>query len=123
MTTPTVALPHLPVIDISPLLQHDASPDAIRSVDNLMGQACTDVGFFYIIGHGIPAELQKELQSSSAEFFSLDNATKQKVAMALGGKAWRGTMHSLPCAVAAQAAPVATVNLTPLQVGFLSGTS
>jgi isopenicillin N synthase-like dioxygenase len=91
----TAGLPHLPVIDISPLLQHDACPDAIRAVDDLMGQACTDVGFFYIVGHGIPVELQKELHTASAEFFSLDIALKQKVAMALGGKAWRGKMQYL----------------------------
>jgi isopenicillin N synthase-like dioxygenase len=80
----------LPIIDISPLLQLHASPDVVSAVDDAMARACTDVGFFYIVGHGIPAELQSELQSASAQFFSLDATVKQKVAMAAGGKAWRG---------------------------------
>ncbi len=82
--------PLLPVIDISPLLQLDAAPTAISAVDECMGRACTDIGFFYVVGHGIPADLQSELHAASAKFFSLDIKLKQKVAMALGGKAWRG---------------------------------
>jgi len=80
----------IPVIDISPLLQHTASPDSISDVDNRLGQACTDVGFLYIVGHGIPDGLQADLHRASAKFFALDVERKRKVAMALGGKAWRG---------------------------------
>ena len=82
----------IPVIDISPLLQHTASPDSISDVDNRLGQACTDVGFLYIVGHGIPDGLQADLHRASAKFFALDVERKRKVAMALGGKAWRGKM-------------------------------
>lgn len=89
----------IPVIDISPLLQHAASPDSIRDVDNRLGQACTDVGFLYIVGHGIPDSLQDDLHRASAKFFALDVKLKQKVAMALGGKAWRGKMILLALAV------------------------
>lgn len=92
----------LPIIDISPLLLPDADPSAVAAVDDLIGRACTDVGFFYIVGHGVPAELQAALHAASARFFSLHTALKQKVAMALGGKAWRGA-QTAPCA--AQAAP------------------
>ena len=80
----------LPVIDISPLLQPDASAAAISAVDHAIGRACTDVGFFYLVGHGVPLELQRALHAASSKFFSLDVALKKKVAMALGGKAWRG---------------------------------
>ncbi len=82
--------PLLPVIDISPLLQPDAAPSAISAVDDCIGRACTDIGFFYVVGHGIPVDLQSDLHAASSKFFSLDAALKQRVAMALGGKAWRG---------------------------------
>jgi isopenicillin N synthase-like dioxygenase len=100
------ALPLLPVIDISPLLQPDASEATISAVDQCLGQACTEIGFFYIVGHGIPVDLQNELQSASAKFFSLDIAVKHKVAMAVGGKAWRGKlMHCIKNLVRALIAP------------------
>jgi isopenicillin N synthase-like dioxygenase len=83
----------LPIVDISPLLQHHASSDIFSAVDELIGRACADCGFFYIVGHGIPADLQNQLQSASSEFFSLDATLKKKVAVTLSGKAWRGTME------------------------------
>ncbi len=85
----------LPVIDVSPLLLPHAAPSAVAAVDELIGRACTDIGFFYIVGHGIAAELQAALHAASARFFSLDASLKQKVAMALGGKAWRGAQAAL----------------------------
>ncbi len=80
----------LPVIDIAPLLQPGAIPSAVDAVDQCIGRACTHAGFFYIIGHGIPDDLQRALHSASKKFFSLDSTIKEKVAMSLGGKAWRG---------------------------------
>ncbi len=105
----------LPVVDISPLLQHHAASDIFSAVDELIGRACTDFGFFYIVGHGIPADLQHQLQSASAEFFSLDATLKKKVAVALSGKAWRGSMELIASHV------LLWSDLNPiLQVGFLS---
>ena len=117
MTTPPSAIGssvQLPIIDISPLLQHHASPDIVSAVDDAIARACTDVGFFYIVGHGIPAELQSELQCASAHFFSLDATLKQKVAMAAGGKAWRGVAR---CMVALLCLDLMS---STLQVGSLS---
>lgn len=75
----------LPVIDVSPLLggkrQHAA--DAI-------GRACRDIGFFYATGHAIGADTLSALDSASRRFFALPEAEKTKVAMAHGGRAWRG---------------------------------
>ena len=52
--------------------------------------ACRDRGFFYVTGHGVPAELLDELAAASAEFFALPAADKTEIAMARGGRAWRG---------------------------------
>ena len=70
----------LPVIDI-------ADPEAAAGD---IEQACRDSGFFYVTGHGVPASLRTELDALCREFFALPEADKGEIAMAHGGKAWRG---------------------------------
>ena len=53
-------------------------------------QACRDYGFFYIVGHGVDERLQENLEKLSRQFFAQDEATKMRIKMSLGGKAWRG---------------------------------
>jgi isopenicillin N synthase-like dioxygenase len=77
----------LPVIDVSPL--RDAAADH-AAVAAAIGQACRDSGFFYVSGHGVPSVLINELDSLCREFFALPHAAKDEIAMARGGKAWRG---------------------------------
>src|SRR4051812_42356637 len=79
---------HLPVIDIAPLLQRGANTraDTARAIE----AACRDLGFFYVTGHGISAELLARLDTASRRFFALPEAVKMKIAMAAGGRAWRG---------------------------------
>lgn len=69
----------LPVIDLG-----DAgAPAAIR-------EACTNYGFFYVIGHPVSASLLAKLEELSREFFSREPAEKHSIRMELGGRAWRG---------------------------------
>jgi len=56
----------IPVIDISPL--RDGS--AARAVARDLGNACREVGFFYISGHGVPPALMKRIFDTSAAFFT-----------------------------------------------------
>lgn len=70
----------LPVIDIS----------AGSSVAERIQAACRARGFFYVTGHGVPADLLSELGEASAEFFALPLADKLEIEMARGGRAWRG---------------------------------
>eukprot|EP01120_Amphizonella_sp_Union-15-10_P013672 TRINITY_DN63_c0_g1_i1.p1 TRINITY_DN63_c0_g1~~TRINITY_DN63_c0_g1_i1.p1 ORF type:complete len:341 (+),score=57.75 TRINITY_DN63_c0_g1_i1:81-1103(+) len=89
----------LPVIDISPLIsfhkakntepQKPPSPQVV-SVAAQINSACRTWGFFYITGHGVSEELQKNLETLSATFFSQDLEKKNQIKMSLGGKAWRG---------------------------------
>lgn len=72
---------HLPVIDVSRGV--DASAAAIDA-------ACRDIGFFFVVGHDVPVDLQHRLDSLAREFFALDEATKAEIAMPRGGRAWRG---------------------------------
>ena len=58
----------IPVIDVSPLV--DGSATHAQAVAKALGQACRDVGFFYISGHGVPPALMKRVFDSSAAFFT-----------------------------------------------------
>jgi len=76
----------LPVIDIGPLL-NDGPADQVA---HEMRAACRRHGFFYIHGHEVAEELQERLEQLSREFFALEPARKQTIAMKTGGRAWRG---------------------------------
>lgn len=82
----------LPVIDISALLTHetDSADAGVEAVARAIRQACEAHGFFYITGHGVDPALIERLDRLSRDFFHLDEATKMRWRMALGGKAWRG---------------------------------
>jgi isopenicillin N synthase-like dioxygenase len=60
--------------------------DVAHAVD----RACRDVGVFYLRGHGVDSALQDQLDSLAREFFALPDSEKQDIAMAKGGRAWRG---------------------------------
>jgi isopenicillin N synthase-like dioxygenase len=76
----------LPIIDVSPA-RWAADPDAVaREID----VACRDTGFFSIVGHGVPVELHQRVEALAREFFARPEAEKAAVAMAKGGRAWRG---------------------------------
>lgn len=78
----------LPVIDVSPLL---SGPEpARRAAAEAIGAACRDLGFFYASGHAIAPATLTQLAEASQRFFALPVAEKMKIAMARGGRAWRG---------------------------------
>jgi isopenicillin N synthase-like dioxygenase len=76
----------LPVVDISGLVRDGADERAAREIE----AACRASGFFYITGHGVPAELITRLDRGARAFFALPEADKLHIAMARGGRAWRG---------------------------------
>ena len=89
----------LPVIDIAPLLQLDSDggmgaggdvPVAVARVAQQIGDACRGAGFFYIVGHGVPDALQRDLMAVSRAFFAWPQARKMALHMSHGGRAWRG---------------------------------
>ena len=71
----------LPVIDMSGELQTVAAE---------IEAACRDTGFFYVTGHGVPADLLHRLEAVSRAFFQLPTPSKMEIAMPRGGRAWRG---------------------------------
>ncbi|MEZ5342368.1 MAG: 2-oxoglutarate and iron-dependent oxygenase domain-containing protein [Acidimicrobiales bacterium] len=84
-----MAVPVLPLIDIAPLL---ADPDSQASaiVARQIDDACRDLGFFRVVGHGIDPALQPALEVASHSFFDRPEGAKAAIAMEHGGRAWRG---------------------------------
>ncbi|KKY34942.1 putative 2og-fe oxygenase family [Diaporthe ampelina] len=61
---------HIPTIDIGPYLE-DASTDAARGVVDDVRNACMTAGFFSLVGHGIPREMQDGVLRAARRFFDL----------------------------------------------------
>lgn len=76
----------LPIINVTPLLEGGETHKVAREIE----RACKDLGFFYAVGHAISAGTLAKLNSSSRAFFALPENEKSKIAMAHGGRAWRG---------------------------------
>ncbi|HEY4375518.1 MAG TPA: 2-oxoglutarate and iron-dependent oxygenase domain-containing protein [Acidimicrobiales bacterium] len=79
----------LPVIDVGPIIDGGAD-DAVAEVGRQVDAACRDLGFFVVVGHGVPAERYRRLVEAARSFFALPEATKGEIAMARAGRAWRG---------------------------------
>ena len=71
----------LPLIDL-----RDSSDDVAGAIH----VACREHGFFYILGHCIDESLGKRLEDLSHQFFALPQSVKERYAMPLAGRAWRG---------------------------------
>jgi isopenicillin N synthase-like dioxygenase len=78
----------LPIIDMTALFGSNAAARA--AVASGIERACRDTGFFYVTGHGIPAALIGKLDELARKFFALPENQKMHIAMARGGRAWRG---------------------------------
>ena len=74
------------MIDIEPLRSGRDAGAVVAAID----AACREVGFFSISGHGVDHTLAEELERASRQFFALPEVTKAEIAMARGGRAWRG---------------------------------
>jgi isopenicillin N synthase-like dioxygenase len=87
MSYPSLLASQVPVIDVSSLVARAA--DRSRAASEI-ARACRDSGFFYIVGHGVDERLQRRLEDASRRFFAQNLDTKMEIAMARGGRAWRG---------------------------------
>ena len=75
------------MIDVSPLVAGD---ERIGDVAAEIDRACREFGFFYVEGHGVDEDLQQRMDAAARAFFALPEADKAEIAMARGGRAWRG---------------------------------
>lgn len=72
---PQQTLPHL---DFSDYRAGGARRDAFLSA---LAVAARDVGFFYLGGHGVPAELERKIVAQSDAFFALPEPSKLAIEM------------------------------------------
>lgn len=68
----------LPVLDLSRLDAGRAEAEAFRSE---LRRATHDVGFFHLVGHGIPDDVMKRAFATAAAFFELPEDDKRAVEM------------------------------------------
>lgn len=68
----------LPVIDIAPFAE-GGSAAARRAVAKALREACIDIGFFYLAGHGIAQEEFDDVIAMGHRFFELPLAEKVKL--------------------------------------------
>jgi isopenicillin N synthase-like dioxygenase len=77
----------VPVIDVEHLVSGDPGRFAVaRAID----AACREVGFFSVVGHGVDDAQAQRLESLARELFARPEDEKTRIAMAHGGRAWRG---------------------------------
>jgi isopenicillin N synthase-like dioxygenase len=94
------------MIDVSPFLTGDA--EAKQRVARQIGDACRDIGFLTIVGHGVPDSLIQATYDTAKAFFDLPEEEKKKVDRPAPGALvvnigdlmmqwtndlWRSTMH------------------------------
>lgn len=68
----------LPVLDLSRL---DAGPDAARAFRADLLAATHEIGFFHLVGHGIPDAVSDAALAEARRFFALPEADKRAVEM------------------------------------------
>ena len=67
----------IPLIDISPLRENDDR--GLKAIATEIEAACTDTGFFTIIGHGGDLRLLQQTRQAAAEFFAAPDPVKRAV--------------------------------------------
>ncbi|MEM7345358.1 MAG: 2-oxoglutarate and iron-dependent oxygenase domain-containing protein [Chloroflexota bacterium] len=79
----------MPLVDLTPF--REGEPEGSRQVIDTIRQACEEIGFFTIVGHGVPSDLIDRMYHTSRAFFDLPSQEKQKVTPT--GDLLGGLMH------------------------------
>jgi len=78
----------IPIIDISGLRRGDTAES--ENVARQLGQACRDVGFFYVSDHGVPQSVIDNTFSQAEQFFALPLQEKMNYSLERYSKCFRG---------------------------------
>ncbi|WP_417553582.1 isopenicillin N synthase family dioxygenase [Marinomonas fungiae] len=76
----------IPVIDVSTLMD-GTDPDSVASK---IGDVCENLGFLYIVNHGVSKELMDKVKNYTEQFFNLPLEEKQKLNIENSGETLRG---------------------------------
>ncbi|KAK8202042.1 hypothetical protein M8818_005567 [Zalaria obscura] len=71
----------IPTVDVSPYLDPGAPESARNDVVAQVKSACEQYGFFQLVGHGIPIDLQRRALDCAKTFFALPQEQKDVLAM------------------------------------------
>jgi len=74
-----VALEAVPVIDFGPF--REGTAEQRRAVARAIGEACRNIGFFYIVNHGVAAALIERTVAAARAFFALPAERKAEIAI------------------------------------------
>lgn len=74
-------MPSLPLISVAGLISDDA--DVRRKTAAELGRACREVGFFYVIDHGIPEAVVNRAFAGAKDLFQLPIDKKQALSIKL----------------------------------------
>ena len=82
----------LPVIDLSSLSKDGSG---LAQTAEKIGAACRDIGFFYVINHGVDSGLMAAAFAQSRWFFALPVADKRTIAIEKigGNRGYSGLLH------------------------------
>ena len=72
-----VNLQSLPILNLERFKDHHTRPEFLKELQKI----AKDIGFFYLVGHGISSERIHEIQQITREFFELDQVKKDQIAM------------------------------------------
>ena len=83
----------LPIIDLGS--SGDGADASLTRIAAEVGAACRDVGFFYVVNHGVAPELIAKTFAQSHAFFALPVAEKRKLAIETigGNRGYSGLLH------------------------------
>jgi isopenicillin N synthase-like dioxygenase len=83
----------LPIVDLASLGEENGA--SLTRIATEVGAACRDVGFFYIVNHGVGTALIAEAFAQSREFFALPLADKRRLAIEKvgGNRGYSGLLH------------------------------
>ena len=79
LTGARVPLGEVPVIDFEPFLAGSAAERKRVALE--IGRACRDIGFFYVVDHGVPLALIERVFAEARRFFALPPERKAEIAI------------------------------------------
>jgi hypothetical protein len=86
--SPTMS--HVPIVNFSPFLDPQSSPEARRATALEIDKACREIGFFYLSSHGIDEELRSAMLSRAKTFFEGSDGRRKEVHIHQARWSWRG---------------------------------
>eukprot|EP00300_Choanocystis_sp_HF-7_P024143 c25549_g1_i1.p1 GENE.c25549_g1_i1~~c25549_g1_i1.p1 ORF type:complete len:594 (-),score=120.73 c25549_g1_i1:61-1680(-) len=80
-----IVILEIPVIDLSAFVNPNSTLESRKATAKLIGHACENVGFLYVVNHGISRATLDGMLTYCRMFFAQDEAVKTEAAMRIAG--------------------------------------